>query len=169
MISTVQPILLKKYIKTVIEDVTFGVKKKECFGLLGPNSVGKLIILNIISSNFPQTTGNVHFNGIDSYKSKEIISYCPQENYIKYFKVDEHKNKPVKNLSGGVKHKLCILLTICASPNQIILDEPTAGIDPVIRLFVWDMIKEVKENNKSSIILTTYLIEEAQELCDCLV
>jgi len=188
----------KKLVKTIIEDVTFGVKEKECFGLLGPNGVGKSTLLNTIIDNHPLTAGNIYFNGIDSYKSESQIGYCSQENvlwdglniidhiilflgirgipkekareyalqYIKYCQLEEHMNKPVKKLSGGTKRKLSLLLAVCGYPKQIILDEPTAGVDPATRLFVWNMIKEIRDSGKSSIILTTHSMEEAQELCN---
>ncbi|OUM67113.1 hypothetical protein PIROE2DRAFT_40285 [Piromyces sp. E2] len=188
----------KKLVKTIIEDVSFGVKEKECFGLLGPNGVGKSTLLNTIINNYPITAGNIYFNGIDSYKAESNIGYCSQENilwdnlniidhlvlflrirgiskekakdfamqYSKYCQIEDHLNKPVNKLSGGTKRKLSLLLAVCGYPKQIILDEPTAGVDPATRLFVWDMIKEIRDTGKSSIILTTHSMEEAQELCN---
>jgi len=187
-----------KLVKTVIEDVSFGTREKECFGLLGPNGVGKSTLLNSITSTINQTYGKIYFNGVESNQYDGIIGYCPQEDilwdelspldhvmfylrlrglpenlikdyahqYIKYCQIEEHMNKPVSKLSGGTKRKLCILLAVCGSPKQVILDEPTSGIDPATRLFIWDMIKEMKEREKSSMILTTHSMEEAQELCD---
>jgi len=187
-----------RYVKTIIEDVSFGVKEKECFGLLGPNGVGKSTLLNMITSTFPPTSGNVYFYGQPSDVSDEIVGYCPQGDilweeltvldhvmlylrlrgvpedrakdialqYINYCQISEHQNKYAGKLSGGTKRKLCILLAVCTSPKQIILDEPTSGIDPATRLFIWDMIKELKETSHSSLILTTHSMEEAQELCD---
>jgi len=190
--------ITEKIVKTVIEDVSFGIREKECFGLLGPNGVGKSTLLNTITSNINQTYGKIYFNGVESNQYDGIIGYCPQEDvlwdelspldhvmfylrlrglpknmtedyahqYIKYCQIEEHMNKPVSKLSGGTKRKLCILLAVCGSPKQIILDEPTSGIDPATRLFIWNMIKEMKEREKSSMILTTHSMEEAQELCD---
>jgi len=188
----------KKLVRTIIEDVSFGVKEKECFGLLGPNGVGKSTLLNTIIDNYPLTAGNIYFNGIDSYKSESNIGYCSQENvlwgglnimdhlilflrirgvskdkakeyalqYCRYCQLEDYINKPVKNLSGGTVRKLSLLLAVCGYPKQIILDEPTAGVDPATRLFVWNMIKEIRDTGRSSIILTTHSMEEAQELCN---
>jgi len=185
-------------VKTIIEDVSFGVKEKECFGLLGPNGVGKSTLLNTIIGNYPLTNGNIYFNGIDSYKSDSSIGYCSQENvlwdklnvidhlvlflrirgvpkekakqyalqYCQYCQIEEYIDKAVMKLSGGTKRKVSLLLAVCGYPKQIILDEPTAGVDPATRLFVWDMIKEIRDTGCSSIILTTHSMEEAQELCN---
>ncbi|OUM59790.1 hypothetical protein PIROE2DRAFT_46769 [Piromyces sp. E2] len=188
----------KEFVKTVIEDVSFGIREKECFGLLGPNGVGKSTLLNTITSNYLPTTGHIYFRGMDSFNSDDIIGYCPQEDilwdelsildhvtiflklrgvpdnlnkslalqYIQYCQLEEHMNKPVEKLSGGTKRKLCILLATCVNPKQMIMDEPTSGIDPATRLFIWNLIKEMKESGNPSIILTTHSMEEAQELCD---
>jgi ABC-type multidrug transport system ATPase subunit len=188
----------KKIVKTIIEDVSFGVDAKECFGLLGPNGVGKSTLLNTIIHRYTPTSGNIYFNGVNSLKSNSVIGYCSQEEvlwdelsiydhlilflklrgvsdekakeyafqYIDYCKLSDHMNKMVKKISGGTKRKLSLLLAICGYPNQIILDEPTSGIDPATRIFIWDMIKEVREIGRSSIILTTHSMEEAQELCN---
>jgi len=185
-------------VRTIIEDVTFGVKEKECFGLLGPNGVGKSTLLNTIIQKYMPTSGRVYYNGVESTKTDNIIGYCPQENilwdelsildhlvfylqirgvakdkvkeyalqYIDQCHLTEHMNKPVRKLSGGTKRKLSLLLAVCAYPLQIILDEPTSGVDPATRTFIWDLIKEIRETRKSSIILTTHSIEEAQELCN---
>ncbi|OUM58182.1 hypothetical protein PIROE2DRAFT_16627 [Piromyces sp. E2] len=76
------PYIASQYIKTVIEDVTFCVKENECFGLLGPNGAGKSTIFNILISNLKMTTGEIYFNGIDHYKSNNIIGYCSQANVL---------------------------------------------------------------------------------------
>ncbi|ORY27423.1 P-loop containing nucleoside triphosphate hydrolase protein, partial [Neocallimastix californiae] len=99
--------------------------------------------------------------GVQNDSLKDFTTY-----YVKLAQIEEHTNKKVKNISGGTKRKLAILLSIIAHPKQIILDEPTAGIDPGSRLIIWDLIKKVKKVGKSSLILTTHSMEEAQTLCD---
>ncbi|XP_022911124.2 phospholipid-transporting ATPase ABCA3-like [Onthophagus taurus] len=74
------------------------------------------------------------------------------------------KDDLVKNLSGGMKRKLSIGIAIMGTPKVVILDEPTAGIDPEGRREIWDLILECKKD--SNIILSTHLMEEAEELAD---
>ena len=76
----------------------------------------------------------------------------------------EKRHELVKNLSGGMKRKLAIGIAILGKPKILILDEPTAGIDPQGRRLVWDLITNLKGD--TTILMSTHLIEEAEELAD---
>jgi len=186
-------------VKTVLEDISFHVNPSECFGLLGPNGVGKSTLLNMLIGLSKPTLGNIYYDGNRLNKNSNIlIGYCNQfdilwekltirehvefflklrgfphdqigeyaSQYIKYCDLENHQNKRVHQLSGGTKRKLSVLLAICANPKYIILDEPTAGMDPYTRRFTWDVIKSIKNSQSSSIIMTTHSMEEAEALCD---
>lgn len=71
-------------------------------------------------------------------------------------------NKPSDELSGGMKRKIFVAMAIASEAELVFLDEPTTGLDPISRLEVWSLIK----NMKSKIVLTTHYMEEAKELCD---
>ena len=73
-------------------------------------------------------------------------------------------NSPVKTFSGGMKRRISILLSTIGEPNVIFLDEPSTGLDPVNRRFIWKMIKKIKK--KSIVILTTHSMNEAEFLSD---
>ena len=73
------------------------------------------------------------------------------------------ENKLVKHLSGGTKRKLSFCLSIIASPQLNVLDEPSAGMDPKARKFLWDIIR-INNAEKAS-LLTTHIMEEADTLC----
>jgi ABC-type multidrug transport system ATPase subunit len=68
----------------------------------------------------------------------------------------------VKELSGGMKRRLSIAISLLGSPNVCFLDEPTTGLDPATRRKVWDVIHQYRE--KKAIILTTHSMEEAEAL-----
>ena len=67
-------------------------------------------------------------------------------------------------LSGGQKRRLSIAMGVIGNPKVIFLDEPTTGLDPNTRRFVWDYIMEIKEGRV--IVLTTHSMEEADALCN---
>lgn len=77
----------------------------------------------------------------------------------------EHRNKKVKQLSGGMKRRLMIAKALVHQPKLILLDEPTAGVDIELRNSLWDFVKELRDQG-TSILLTTHYLEEAEALCD---
>lgn len=104
------------------------------------------------------------FLQIRGYGAADAKEYATQ--YINCLGLEDHQHKKAENLSGGTKRKLSLLIAICGYPKQIILDEPTAGMDPSTRRMVWNVIKEIKIVNNSSLIMTTHSMEEAENLCD---
>jgi ABC-2 type transport system ATP-binding protein len=76
----------------------------------------------------------------------------------------EHKDKKIKDLSGGMKRKVSLAMAIVTKPKVIILDEPTSGLDVESRRQVWDLIKKIKVGR--SIIMSSQHLEEADELAD---
>ena len=71
----------------------------------------------------------------------------------------------VDELSGGQQHRLSLILALINDPQVVFLDEPTTGLDPQARRNVWDLVREIRDENKT-VVLTTHYMEEAEELCD---
>ncbi|OUM59968.1 hypothetical protein PIROE2DRAFT_14382, partial [Piromyces sp. E2] len=86
--------------------------------------------------------------------------------FIDYCRLNAHKNKLPTELSGGTCRKLSILIALCCNSSTILLDEPTAGMDPSTRRYVWDMFKATIQNRQSSTIMSTHSMEEAELLCN---
>ena len=78
--------------------------------------------------------------------------------------LSEHKDKLVKELSGGMKRKLSLAMAIVSEPQLIILDEPTSGLDVESRKNIWELIKNIKQGR--SIIMSSQHLEEADALAD---
>ncbi|MCB0350554.1 MAG: ABC transporter ATP-binding protein [Bdellovibrionales bacterium] len=94
------------------------------------------------------------------YKNKERIDYLLNE-----LSLYEHRNKKVKQLSGGMKRRLLIAKSLVHSPKLLLLDEPTAGVDIELRSQLWEFVKVLKKQGVT-ILLTTHYLEEAEFLCD---
>lgn len=77
----------------------------------------------------------------------------------------DHREKQVKQLSGGMKRRMMIAKALVHSPKLLLLDEPTAGVDIALRKSLWDFVLELKSQGVS-ILLTTHYLQEAEELCD---
>lgn len=77
----------------------------------------------------------------------------------------EHRKKPAGTLSGGNKRKLSVAMAIIGNPPIVLLDEPSAGMDPEARRFMWRIIARISQHRKkSAVILTTHSMEEAEAL-----
>lgn len=85
---------------------------------------------------------------------------------LKLVKLENHCRKAVKNFSGGMKRRLSLAIALIHSPRLLILDEPTVGIDPLLRKAFWEEFDKIKSNG-GSIIVTTHVMDEAYR-CDTL-
>ena len=77
----------------------------------------------------------------------------------------DQKNSYARTLSGGMRRRLLVAKALVHSPEMLILDEPTAGVDVDLRKSLWNYIKKINELG-TTICLTTHYLEEAEELCD---
>ncbi|MCS7279848.1 MAG: ABC transporter ATP-binding protein [Thermodesulfobacteriaceae bacterium] len=77
----------------------------------------------------------------------------------------DRRNSLTSTLSGGMQRRLVIARAFLPDPPILFLDEPTVGLDPQIRKFIWELIRRSKAKGKT-IILTTHYIEEAENLCE---
>jgi ABC-2 type transport system ATP-binding protein len=75
-------------------------------------------------------------------------------------------DKPVKNLSGGMRRRVEIARGLVHEPRVFFLDEPTTGLDPVSRTSVWGMLQRIKAERDLTILITTHYMDEADKLCD---
>jgi len=75
-------------------------------------------------------------------------------------------DKPVKNLSGGMRRRVEIARGLVHEPRVFFLDEPTTGLDPVSRTAVWEMLRKIKSQRDLTVLITTHYMDEADKLCD---
>lgn len=84
---------------------------------------------------------------------------------IKEMDLTDYENILAGTYSGGNKRKLSVAIAMLGNPPIVFLDEPSTGMDPKARRFMWDVISRIATKRKrSSIILTTHSMEEAEAL-----
>jgi ABC-2 type transport system ATP-binding protein len=83
---------------------------------------------------------------------------------LKEFGLGERANEKVDKYSGGMAQRLLIARALMHAPQILFLDEPTTGLDPQARLFLWEMIETLNRNGLT-ILMTTHDMEEAEKLC----
>lgn len=81
------------------------------------------------------------------------------------FGLKDRLNDPAEKLSGGLQRRVEIAKALLHQPKILIMDEPTTGLDPGIRLELWDFLQELRTKDGLTILLTTHLLEEAEQ-CD---
>ena len=105
------------------------------------------------------------FASLYGLKGKKAKSRA--EEVLKLTHLIEDKKKLIRNFSGGMKRRLSLAISLIHEPELLILDEPTVGIDPVLRKEFWEKFYLLK-NMGCTIILTTHVMDEAEK-CDRLV
>lgn len=88
-------------------------------------------------------------------RTEELLDFCG---------LIDFRKRSVRKLSGGMKRKLMVCRALLTEPEILLLDEPTAGMDPVSRRQMWNLLNRLNSQNLT-ILLTTHYIEEAQSLC----
>lgn len=186
--------LSKSYngIKT-LHNINLDLPKNKIIGLLGPNGAGKTTLIKILANLLQQYDGEIlienHKLGIES---KKIISYLPDSSYLNekweakrildffrdFFEDFQYSKslmllekfhiplqKPFKSLSKGTKEKLQLITTLCRNAKLYLFDEPIAGVDPLAREEIFDLIIQ-NRNLQSSVIISTHLVSDIEKYVD---
>lgn len=106
---------------------------------------------------------NLHFFGQLMGLQKTALEDAITKN-VRLVNLESFLDKPVKTYSGGMKRRLSLAITLLCDPNLLILDEPTVGIDPSLRVAIWQQLRTLAQQNKG-IIVTTHVMDEAEK-CD---
>jgi lipooligosaccharide transport system ATP-binding protein len=87
---------------------------------------------------------------------------------LEFASLTDRATSRVNDLSGGMQRRLLIARALVNDPQLVVLDEPTTGLDPQARHFVWERLRSLKRLGKT-ILLTTHYMDEAAQLCDQLI
>jgi ABC-2 type transport system ATP-binding protein len=109
-----------------------------------------------------------HVSLYGDYQYKPLYRLMPQEykkqitELSEFLGISKDLFKPLRTFSGGMKRKLEIIRGLMHKPKILFLDEPTQGLDAVSRRDLWDYLRKVNRDQKTTIFLTTHYIEEAE-------
>ncbi|CAN1829239.1 ABC transporter A family member 1 [Linum perenne] len=99
--------------------------------------------------------------GVADYRLDDVV----MEKLVE-FDLLKHADKPSFALSGGNKRKLSVAIAMIGDPPIVFLDEPSTGMDPIAKRFMWEVISRLStRQGKTAVILTTHSMNEAQALC----
>ncbi len=176
-----------------VRDVSFSVEQGNCFGLLGPNGAGKTTTMEMVENIIEPSGGTIFYRGKprdDTFRQEIGIQFqhtsllnflsvretlvCYRQLYnnpenidwlIKRCDLNPLLGQRNNQLSGGQYQRLMLALALVNRPELIFLDEPSTGLDPQSRRYLWEIVNDIKADGKT-IIMTTHSMEEAQYLCD---
>jgi len=186
---------LVKHYSTVkaVDGISFAIPAGICFGLLGPNGAGKTTTIEMMEGIIHPTSGEILYKekrrsarfkveaGIQLQNTelpqflsvKETLemfrAFYPVKAELDYLikvcRLEDIIDRDNQKISGGQRQRLLLAIALANDPELVFLDEPTTGLDPQARRFLWDIIGDIKSRGRT-VILSTHYMEEAQILCD---
>ncbi len=110
------------------------------------------------------TKENLEYFGLLQNLDKETIK-SNIETLLNLMDLEDFANLEAKHLSGGMERRLDIACALIHDPEVLILDEPTADLDPLLRSHIWDLVRRINKKG-TTIILSSHHLAELEQLCD---
>jgi ABC-2 type transport system ATP-binding protein len=183
----------------VLDHVNITLEPGTIAGLVGRNGVGKSTLLRVIAGILDPDEGQVLFNDTNIHQNPEIkqkITYVPDSTEIlKSYSVKEivklydaiyedfdivyfyslldrfklPKNKKIRTYSKGMKALFLMILSFSTKSDLIILDEPTNGLDPIVKRNILQFIIEEVSERQLCVLISTHHLEEVEKMADVLI
>jgi ABC-2 type transport system ATP-binding protein len=173
-----------------LDGVTLRVKQGEIYGLLGPNGAGKTTLIRAIVGLVAPNSGTVTVLGrrmpdLDilgsvGYMTQQAALYpdlSVEENLrffaaisgsdgnvteaLKTVDLEQRRNSVVATLSGGMRQRCSLACALVHRPRLLLLDEPTVGVDPQLRVQFWDHFREMAAAG-TTILVSSHVMDEAE-------
>lgn len=175
-----------------LDGLDLDVRPGELYGLVGPNGSGKTTLIRILMGLDRPTRGRAHVRGRRPGARPHELGYMPQDealypdlslrenvaffaglygaprvavrNALRLVDLWNERERLVGELSGGMRRRASLAAAIVHEPTVLFLDEPTVGIDPLMRNEFWRAFRERAESG-ALLLITTHHMEEARR-CD---
>ncbi len=183
--------------KSVIDNVSFKIKKGEILGFVGPNGAGKTTTMRLILGYLKPDKGEILIDNLNPVEKRiEVLTkvgYLPENNPLyQDMRVDDYLsfiasikkasniekivnevglkeviNKKIDELSRGYKQRVGLGAALLGNPEILILDEPTSGLDPIEQEKIRELIKKISKNK--IIIFSTHILSEVEDIANRLI
>jgi ABC-type multidrug transport system ATPase subunit len=172
-----------------VDKINLSFKENETFAMLGPNGAGKSTLFKLLQGQLKPSSGNFELFSTVSVCNQENVLYefLTARQQLEYFcqlrgvlqkdvplwiakmidrgLVDDHiLNRFPIELSGGMVRRLAIAISMCGDDPFLILDEPSAGLDPRTKSDLWKSIKKYQNEGDRCVLLSTHSTQEAEAL-----
>ncbi|MFT4088890.1 MAG: ABC transporter ATP-binding protein [Gordonia sp. (in: high G+C Gram-positive bacteria)] len=182
-----------------VDGLDLDLPRGEILALLGPNGAGKTTTVEICEGFTRADDGEVYVLGLDPIadndalrarigvmlqgggaypgaKAAEMLRLCASYSadpldpawLLDVLGLTDAAGTSYRRLSGGQQQRLALACALVGRPELVFLDEPTAGLDAHARILVWDLLRRLRADGVS-VLLTTHLLDEAEELADRIV
>jgi ABC-2 type transport system ATP-binding protein len=186
--------LVKRYPGFTLGPLDLNLNPGSAVGLVGPNGAGKTTTLHCLVGLTQADEGSVGVFGQESGPGwKSDLGYVGEVHpfyehwsgarnltFLSYFfpgwrsdraemlakRFDLELGRQVRHLSRGDRVKLALVAALAHSPKLLVLDEPTGGLDPVVRADFLETLWELRENEESSIVYSTHILSDITRLAD---
>lgn len=180
--------------KVVLRGIDLHIPRGAIYGVLGPSGAGKTTLVKALGLVSPPSSGKLELFGTAHTENRaglrRRIGYMPQqaalyEELSAFYNIEffsrgaseqringlldmlglaDRAADPVQEFSGGMKQRVSLACALSTEPELLLLDEPTAGIDPVLRMRFWDEFRRLRDNG-ATLLVSTHQIDEALH-CD---
>lgn len=136
------------------------------YGLLGANGAGKTTLIKCLCNLYEIDSGSILYNGIQINHLKN--NYFNSLGYLlKELGLYEKKNIRLKLYSGGMLRRVGIAQALLNEPEILILDEPTAGLDPKERIHLKNLLNQYGE--KHTVIISTHIVSDVEDISKAII
>ena len=156
--------------KTAVKDVNIEIEEGELVGIIGHTGSGKSTLIQHLNGLIKPTSGKIFIDGADIHdkdiKLRDVrfkvglVFQYPEYQIFEETVYDSLLNKSPFELSGGQKRRVAIAGVMAMRPKVLILDEPTAGLDPRGREMILGQIKHYHEETGSTVLLVSHSMED---------
>ena len=183
--------------RVAVDDVSVQVAAGAITGLLGPSGCGKTTLMRSIVGTQIVAGGSVTVLGrpAGSPELRHRVGYVTQDptiypdlrvvDNVRYFAalcgtdnrdvdeaisavgLDDHRKALAANLSGGQRTRVSLACALVAHPDLLVLDEPTVGLDPVLRVDLWERFGRLARNG-TTLLVSSHVMDEADHCEDLL-
>ena len=169
--------------KRAVDGLSFDLHAGQVTAFLGPNGAGKTTTIEVCEGLRKATSGTVRVFGVDPQRftpserarmgvmlqSGGIPTAARAVEFVSEIAALHRIGRtPYRRMSGGQKQTVALAAAVVGRPELLLLDEPTAGLDPVARVKTWELINELREAGVT-ICLSTHYMEEAQRVADTVI
>lgn len=190
---TATDVVVQKNKHTILDKLSFSVEKGKLTGLIGPSGSGKTTLIRTIVGPQKLTSGELVINGLKagSKKLRSTIGYVTQTpaiyndltvkqnldyfatilrakstvaKVIKQVDLEKQTRQLAESLSGGQRARVSLAIALLGDPDVLVLDEPTVGLDPVLRRDLWQLFDQLASEGKT-LLISSHVMDEAEK-CD---